>query len=46
MELQGLRERIRQLPVDNFNITTANVLPSKSGELDVGTVEKVTTIHH
>ena len=29
------------MPVDNFNITTASVLPSKFSELEVGTVEKV-----
>jgi hypothetical protein len=31
IELKELKQKIRQLPIDNFNITIADVLPHESG---------------
>jgi len=42
IELKELKQEIRQLPINHFNITFTDVLPHKSGgALNVGILEKV-----
>lgn len=46
IKLEKLKQIIRHLPVDNFNITITDILPHESGgALNVGILEKVAEAH-